>query len=101
MWCRSALWDCFMDAMASLIGFYKVAHQTGSKSVRQTFPKCNSTHNDPVFQLKDAQLPNCKSLSFRHALIKKCIIHLNLTMSSLASFLFSAAGLVFLSVSGS
>ena len=33
--------------------------------------------------------------------MKKCIIHLNLTMSSLASFLFSAAGLVFLSVSGS
>ena len=33
--------------------------------------------------------------------MKKCIIHLNLTMSSLASFLFSAAGLVSLSVSGS
>lgn len=49
-----------MDAMASLIGFYKVAQQSGSESVKQTFPKCNSTHNDPVFQLKDAQLPNCK-----------------------------------------
>ena len=33
--------------------------------------------------------------------MKKCIIHLNLTMSSLASFLFSVTGLVFLSVSGS
>ena len=50
----------FMDAMASLIGFYKVAQQSGSESVKQTFPKCNSTHNDPVFQLKDAQLPNCQ-----------------------------------------
>ena len=60
MWCRIALWDCFKDAMASLIGFYKVAQQSGSESVRQTFPNCNSTHNDPVFQLKDAQLPNCK-----------------------------------------
>ena len=33
--------------------------------------------------------------------MKKCIIHLNLTMSSLASFLFTVTGLVFLSVSGS
>ena len=33
--------------------------------------------------------------------MQKYIIRLNLTMSSLASFLFSAAGLVFLSVSGS
>ena len=49
-----------MDAMASLIEFYKVAQQSVSKYVIQTFPKCNSTHNDPVFQLKDAQLPNCK-----------------------------------------
>ena len=98
MWCRIALWDCFMDAMASLIGFYKIAQQSGSESARQTFPKFNSTHNDPVFQLKGAQL---QSLSFRHALMQNCIIHLNLTMSSLASFLFSAAGLVFLSVSDS
>ena len=60
MWCRIVLWDCFMDAMASLIEFYKVAQQSVSKSVRQTFPKCNSTHHDPDFQLKDAQLPNCK-----------------------------------------
>ena len=60
MWCRIALWDCFMDAMASLIEFYKVAQQSVSKYVIQTFPKCNSTHNDPVFQLKVAQLPNCK-----------------------------------------
>ena len=60
MWCRIALWDCFMDAMASLIEFYKVAQQSVSKYVIQTFPKCNSTHNNPVFQLKDAQLLNCK-----------------------------------------
>ena len=60
MWCRLALWDCFMNTMASLIEFYKVAQQSVSKYVIQTFPKCNSTHNDPVFQLKDAQLPNCK-----------------------------------------
>ena len=60
MWCRIAPWDCFMDAMASLIEVYKVAQQSVSKYVIQTFPKCNSTHNDPVFQLKDAQLPNCK-----------------------------------------
>lgn len=60
MWCRIALWDCFMDAMASLIEFYKVAQQSVSKYVIQTFPKCNSTHNNPVFQLKDAQLSNCK-----------------------------------------
>ena len=49
-----------MDAMSSLVGFYKVAQQSGSESVSQTFPKCYSTHNDLVFQLKDAQLPNCK-----------------------------------------
>ena len=28
MWCRIALWDCFMNAMASLIEFYKVAQQS-------------------------------------------------------------------------
>ena len=60
MWCRIA-------AMASLIGFYKVAHQTGSKSVRQTFPKCNSTHNDPVFQLK---MPNSPIAKF---ILETCI----------------------------
>ena len=60
MWCRIALWDCFMDAMASLIRCHNVAQQSGSESVWQTFPKCNSIHNDPVFQLKDAQLSNCK-----------------------------------------
>ena len=65
MWCRIALWDCFKDAMASLNGFYKVTQQKGSESVRQTFPKCNSTHNDRVFQLYNAQLsPNCPIAKF-------------------------------------
>lgn len=60
MWCRITLWECFMDAMASLIGFYKAAQQSGSESVRQTFPKCNSTHNDAVFQLKMPNSPIAK-----------------------------------------
>ena len=28
--CQTALWDCFGNAIASFIGYYKVARETGS-----------------------------------------------------------------------
>ena len=96
---------CTMGLFYEHHGFFDWLSQScaanGSESVSQTFPKCYSTHNDLVFQLKMPNSP-IANLSFtRHVVMQKYIIHLNLTMSSLASFLFSAAGLVFLSVSGS
>ena len=53
-----------MDAMSSLVGFYKVAQQSGSESVSQTFPKCYSTHNDLVFQFKMPNSPIAKFILY-------------------------------------
>ena len=101
MWCRIALWDCFMNTMASLIGFHKVAQQMGRNLSAKHFQSAIQHTMTLSFNLK-CQIAQLQNLSFtRHVVMQKYIIHLNLTMSSLASFLFSAAGLVFLSVSGS
>ena len=101
MWCRIALWDCFMNTMASLIGFHKVAQQMGRNLSAKHFQSAIQHTMTLSFNLK-CPIAQLQNLSFtRHVVMQKYIIHLNLTMSSLASFLFSAAGLVFLSVSGS
>ena len=99
MWCRIVLWDCFMDAMASLMAFTKLRSKVGRNLPGTHFQSAIQHKMTLSLNLK-CPIAQLQSLSFRHALMKKCIIHLNLTMSSLASFLFSAAGLVFLSVSG-
>ena len=33
MLCRTALWDCFGEAIASLIGYYEVSQETWSQLV--------------------------------------------------------------------
>ena len=38
--CPVALWDCFGEAITSLIGYYKVAEETGSEFVPQKKPHC-------------------------------------------------------------
>ena len=41
--CRIALWGCFGEAIASLIGYFEVAQETWSQFIPQNVPWCNST----------------------------------------------------------
>lgn len=43
MLCRIALWDCFRDAISSLIGCFKIAREPGFKLALKTAPYCIST----------------------------------------------------------
>ena len=89
-----------MDAMTSLMAFTKLRSKVGRNLSGKHFQSAIQHTMTLSFNLK-CPIALLQSLSFRHVVMKKCIIHLNLTMSLLASFLFSAAELVFLSVSGS
>ena len=41
---RISLWECFRDAVVSLIGCHVVGQKTRSKFAHKIVPQCNSTH---------------------------------------------------------
>ena len=83
------------------LAFTKLRSKVGRNLSAKHFQSAIQHTMTLSFNLK-CPIAQLQNLSFtRHVVMQKYIIHLNLTMSSLASFLFSAAGLVFLSVSGS